>query len=465
MNEAEFTLPELSDGLRDAEIVQWHVAPGDTVSTGQALVSIETDKAVAEIPSPRDAHIARLCVAEGDIVSVGATLLVFGNAPLSVRSASSAAAESNLKQALASPAARQLVREMRLELEAIRDSAPQGAVSPGDAPLFAAAAPAHDPGTSVRATMSASAFAALPVIIETAINGATQPARNPHVPVTVEAITRDAIACLRAGAAIVHTHAPLGDFGLPPEQAAARYFESYRAILAAEPDALLYPTIGGGSTMSERLAHIDILAGAGVLRIGLMDPGSMILGWAGADGAPSHDSFLYINTFADMETALAQATRHRLGISLAIYEPGFLRNALVYWRLGRLPPGAMIKFYFGGDAGYFGSGQGVSFGLPPTAKALDAYLEMLQLAGCELPWSVAVMGGDLFETPVARLALERGGHLHTGLEDHLGSGQPDNVELTRRAVQLCNEVGRPVATAAQAALMLELPRITAAASG
>ena len=102
---------------------------------------------------------------------------------------------------------------------------------------------------------------------------------------TVEAITRDAIACLRAGAAIVHTHAPLGDFGLPPEQAAARYFESYRAILAAEPDALLYPTIGGGSTMSERLAHIDILAGAGVLRIGLMDPGSMILGWAGADGA------------------------------------------------------------------------------------------------------------------------------------------------------------------------------------
>ncbi len=135
MNEAEFTLPELSDGLRDAEIVQWHVAPGDTVSTGQALVSIETDKAVAEIPSPRDAHIARLCVAEGDIVSVGATLLVFGNAPVGARIAGSAVAESNLKQALASPAARQLVREMRLELEAIRDSAPQGEVSPGNAAL------------------------------------------------------------------------------------------------------------------------------------------------------------------------------------------------------------------------------------------------------------------------------------------------------------------------------------------
>ena len=72
------------------------------------------------------------------------------------------------------------------------------------------------------------------------------------------------------------------------------------------------------------------------------------------------------------------------------------------------------------------------------------------------------MGGDLFETPVARLALERGGHLHTGLEDHLGSEQPDNVELIRRAVQLCHEVGRPVATATQAALMLDLPQRTAA---
>ncbi len=462
MKDVEFILPALSDGLREAEVVQWHVAPGDAVNAGQTLVSIETDKAVAEIPSPCDGLIARLCVAEGDIVSVGTTLLVFGNTPVA---AESVMPEASLKQALASPAARRLVREMRLELEAIRDCAPQGQVPAGNAaPTTVASAPHPEHGSSIHATMIAGGIAAQPVIIETAINGATQPARNPHVPMTVEAITLDAIVCLRAGAAIVHTHTPLSDFGLPPEQTAARYFESYKAILSAEPDALLYPTIGGGNTMSERLAHIDILASAGVLRIGLMDPGSMILGWANADGTPSHGSFLYTNTFADMEVALAQATRHRLGLSLAIYEPGFLLNALTYWRLGRLPPGAMIKFYFGGDAGYFGGGSGVSFGLPPTAKALDAYLEMLQLAGCALPWSVAVMGGDLFETPVARLALERGGHLHTGLEDHLGSEQPDNVELIRRAVQLCHEVGRPVATATQAALMLDLPQRTAAVS-
>lgn len=298
---------------------------------------------------------------------------------------------------------------------------------------------------------------ALPVIIEMAINGATQPERNRHVPTTVEAISADAQACLAAGAAIVHSHTPMSDFSLPPEQAAERYLASYRPILAAHPDALLYPTVGLGETPEQRIAHIQVLAESGTIRIGLLDPGSMILGWAEPDGSPSRHSFLYVNTFADMEAALAQAARLRLGLSIAIYEPGFLRNALAYWRLGRIPAGAMIKLYFGGEAGYFGQGRGVSFGLPPTARALEAYLEMLQLSGCDLPWSVAVMGGDLFETPLARIALERGGHLHTGLEDHLGTDQPTNLELTERAAALCREVGRPVANCAEAAHILQLP--------
>lgn len=300
-----------------------------------------------------------------------------------------------------------------------------------------------------------------PVIIEIALNGLTQPSRNPHVPMTSAAIATDAIACFEAGAAVVHTHTPGSAFGQSPQDAARSYLHSYEPILAVHPDALLYPTIGGtgdGDTADQRYGHIDILAEAGAIRIGLMDPGSLIIGWANPDGTPSADSVLYVNRYADMEAALAQAERHRLGLSLAIYEPGFLRNALTYWRLGRIPPGAMLKFYFGGDSGYMGIGSGVSFGLPPTEKALEAYLEMLALAGCELPWSVAVMGGDLFETPLARLALERGGHLHTGLEDHLGDDKPSNVELTRRAVQLCREVGRPVANCREAAHMLGLPQ-------
>jgi hypothetical protein len=52
--------------------------------------------------------------------------------------------------------------------------------------------------------------------------------------------------------------------------------------------------------------------------------------------------------------------------------------------------------------------------LPPTRAALDAYLEMLD--GASLPWAVAVIGGDVIASGLARLALERGGHLRVGLE-------------------------------------------------
>ena len=62
----------------------------------------------------------------------------------------------------------------------------------------------------------------------------------------------------------------------------------------------------------------------------------------------------------------------------------------------------MPKFYFGGDYGMFADKPGVSFGLPPTENALAAYLDMLE--GTDLPWSVSVWGGDLIETPIARLA-------------------------------------------------------------
>ncbi len=58
---------------------------------------------------------------------------------------------------------------------------------------------------------------------------------------------------------------------------------------------------------------------------------------------------------------------------------------------------------------------------------------------------------------MARHALERGGHLRVGLEDYAGPDTPTNEELVAQAVALANEVGRPVASARQAALLLELP--------
>jgi uncharacterized protein (DUF849 family) len=136
---------------------------------------------------------------------------------------------------------------------------------------------------------------------------------------------------------------------------------------------------------------------------------------------------------------------------MSIFEPGFLRAALSYWRAGKLPPGTMLRFYFGGSENE--APGGFWFGLPPTATALDAYLELL--GDCPLRWSVTVVGGDLFATDLPALALARGGHLRVGLEDHRGRAVA-NEELVAEAVKTVEESGRSVATCADTAEMLGL---------
>lgn len=292
-----------------------------------------------------------------------------------------------------------------------------------------------------------------PVIIEAAINGVTAKSQNPHVPVEPDEIAADALACLEAGAAIVHNH--IDGFGMPGGAAAERYLEGWGPVLAKRPDALLYPTTNAGATVVESYAHIAPLAEAGVLRLSLADLGSVNLGGVGADGVPTGD-WVYRNSFADAHHMFELCERHRLGPSLAVFDPSWLRAILAWHRAGRLPAGSMVKLYFGGPDGYLG---GATFGLPPTETALAAYLELLD--GTGLPWSVSVFGGDLLSSPLADAALARGGHLHLGLECHAGEGEaverPTNEALVRAAVTRAEAADRRVASPDEAAALLGLP--------
>src|ERR1700736_4451721 len=76
-----FVLPDLGEGLQEAELVAWHVAEGDHVVADQPLVSVETEKAVVEVPSPQSGRIARLCAQPGERVKVGAALVEFDEGP------------------------------------------------------------------------------------------------------------------------------------------------------------------------------------------------------------------------------------------------------------------------------------------------------------------------------------------------------------------------------------------------
>lgn len=285
-----------------------------------------------------------------------------------------------------------------------------------------------------------------PLIIEAAINGATPQAMNPHVPRTVPEIVTDACACIDAGAAIVHHHN--NDGLLEGRHAAEPYRSAWTQIYQRYPHAVLYPTMGGGgphTTIQERYAHVEELAKARVLRMALVDPGSVSLGPLDADGLPAAIDLVYQNTFADTRYMIDVCRACSVGAHISIFEPGFLRVALAYHAAGHLPEGVKIQLYFGGP--------GLPFGLPPTAASLDAYIAMLDGSG--LPWMVGVLGGDV-RTTLAELAIARGGHVRVGLEDYAGPGQPNNVALVSDIVRMAQRMGRPVATPAQAAEMIGL---------
>jgi 3-keto-5-aminohexanoate cleavage enzyme len=286
-----------------------------------------------------------------------------------------------------------------------------------------------------------------PVIIEAAINGFTPVTRNPNVPRTAGEIAADALECMAAGAAIVHNHgAVFGD----PEAVAAEYLAAWTPVFTERPDALLYPTANVVDGLLD-VRHLELLAATDLLRVSLCDPGSLNLGGVDVSGVPV-GTYVYANSFDSIGVQMEQATRDRVGPSLAIYEPGFLRCALAWWRAGRLPAGSMFKFYLSTDRGYMGA----PFGLPATLGGLEAYLDLM--GDCPVPWAVSVVGGDVVASGLAQEAVERGGHIHLGLEFFDGDRTPTNAALVREAVEVCERLGVEVATPDEAAAILDLPR-------
>ncbi|WP_407160180.1 dihydrolipoamide acetyltransferase family protein [Bradyrhizobium sp. STM 3557] len=142
----QFMLPDLGEGLEEAEIVTWYVNEGDHVVTDQPLLSVETDKAVVEIPSPSSGRIAHLFGGKGDMVKVGTPLVEFAEGaeqdtgtivgelgrgehpqPTGIHSARPGGQESR-----AFPAVRALARKLNVALELIEGTGPDGTITRAD---------------------------------------------------------------------------------------------------------------------------------------------------------------------------------------------------------------------------------------------------------------------------------------------------------------------------------------------
>ncbi|WP_288969860.1 dihydrolipoamide acetyltransferase family protein, partial [uncultured Microbacterium sp.] len=81
MSTQNFTLPDVGEGLTEAEIVAWKVAPGDTVAINDVVCEIETAKSLVELPSPHAGVVGELLVAEGTTVEVGTPIITFVTEP------------------------------------------------------------------------------------------------------------------------------------------------------------------------------------------------------------------------------------------------------------------------------------------------------------------------------------------------------------------------------------------------
>ena len=142
----QFTLPDLGEGLEEAEIVSWYIGEGDHVVTDQPLVSVETDKAVVEIPSPSSGRIARVFGAKGDIVKVGMPLVEFAEGSEqdtgtivgelggndTGRTAQIASAEPAEQRPRVFPAVRALAQKLGIAIDLVEGTGPGGTITRAD---------------------------------------------------------------------------------------------------------------------------------------------------------------------------------------------------------------------------------------------------------------------------------------------------------------------------------------------
>jgi pyruvate/2-oxoglutarate dehydrogenase complex dihydrolipoamide acyltransferase (E2) component len=160
----EFRLPDLGEGLTEAEIARWLVAEGDEVDEDQPLVEVQTDKTTVEIPSPRAGTVLKVLVEEGDVAPVGAVIVVIGEAGeqlLRALDGGNQAKEPASEPLVAvvpadpeaavraTPAVRQLAKELGVQLVGLVGSGPGGRIVVDDVRAAATAAATIEDGRRI----------------------------------------------------------------------------------------------------------------------------------------------------------------------------------------------------------------------------------------------------------------------------------------------------------------------------
>ena len=271
------------------------------------------------------------------------------------------------------------------------------------------------------------------LIITAAICGAeVLKEHNPAVPYTVEECVREAKSAYEAGASIIHLHVRYDDG--TPTQDKARFKEVIDAIKKEIPDVIIQPSTGGavGMTDDERLQPTELQPEMATLDCGTLNFGG---------------DEIFTNTENTIKYFGKRMIELGIKPELEVFDKSMIDMALRLHKKGYIQSPMHFDFVMGVNGGISGE--------------LRDFVFMRGSIPADATYTVAGIGR--YEFPLAMAAIIDGGHVRVGFEDNVylskGVLAKSNGELVAKVVRMAKELGREIATPAEARQILNLKQL------
>jgi 3-keto-5-aminohexanoate cleavage enzyme len=272
-----------------------------------------------------------------------------------------------------------------------------------------------------------------PLILTAAITGAETCRKDqPNLPITPEEQAAEALACFEAGARIIHLH--VRDDEGNPTQSLERFEAAITAIKSAVPEIIVQISTGGavGEDFEKRLAPLCLKPEMATLNAGSLNFGNDV----------------FINRPPDIVRLAEAFKEYQVVPEVEVYESGMIDYVAKLINKGVITHSPLhIQFVLGVPGGMNGS--------PKNVVYMAYHLKELIPSAT---WAVAGIGQ--YHIPASLTAMVMGGHIRVGFEDniyyHKGVLAESNAQLVARMARIAAEIGRPLATPAQAREILGL---------
>ncbi|MCY1254247.1 3-keto-5-aminohexanoate cleavage enzyme [compost metagenome] len=297
------------------------------------------------------------------------------------------------------------------------------------------------------------------VIITCAVTGSIHtPTMSEYLPITPEQIAVQSIEAFEAGAAILHLHARNPIDGRPSP--APELFEQFVPRIAAETDAIINITTGGGSsmTLAERLAYPRIARpemcslNMGSMNFSIHPIASKIrkwkYDWEGPAVQATEDA-IFKNTFKDIKNIVTELSEHGTRFELECYDVGHLYNLAHFVDEGLIKPPFFIQSIYG-----------ILGGLGPDPENITMMRTVADRLFGRESYEFSVLGAGRHQMTLLTAGAIMGGNVRVGLEDSIfiekGKMARSNAEQVNKIRRILEELSFDIATPAEAREILRL---------